>query len=546
MPQTVEHLEVLQILQTKKGVVAITKADLVDEEWLELVREEIADALQGTFLAGAPMIALSSVTGQGLPELTATLDRIADEVESRPAVGPWRLPVDRVFTMGGFGTVVTGTLISGTVRVGDRAEVLPQGLETRVRGLQVHGSSAETAEAGTRVAMNLAGVDADAVARGDLCASAGVFTPTLALDARLNVLPSFPREVKNRSRVRLYVGTAEIMARLTLLDAEVLCPGDTGLVQLRLEEPTACAKGERYVLRSYSPMQLIGGGAILEPHPLKHRRFDAAALGSLAVKEQGTPEELILQAVARSGLTPIAPAQIAQQLGHPVEETRARMAALRETGQLVGPDIEGKPAGEAMLNAEVVAAAEGQVLDALRQFHRAQPLRAGMSREELRSRLSRSMDAKGFNLVLSRLEKQGRVVSQAGRVRDAEHQPTFTPEQKEAANRIEAELLRERFSPPSPEEVMSRAGSAPAARAVWEALLDHGAIVRVADGVFFHRTALEDVARMVRDHLATQGTMTAAAFRDLIGSSRKYAVPLLEYLDATRVTRRVGDERVLF
>jgi selenocysteine-specific elongation factor len=293
-------------------------------------------------------------------------------------------------------------------------------------------------------------------------------------------------------------------------------------------------------------MQLIGGGAILEPHPVKHRRFDEAVLSALAVKEEGTPEELILQAVARSGLTPVAPPAIAQQLGHGVEETRARMTALREAGQLVAPESDGRPAGEAALNTSVVAAAEGQVLDALRLFHRAQPLRAGMSREELRSRLSRAMDAKGFNLILGRLEREGRVVSHAGRVRDAEHLPTFTPEQAEAAKRIEADLLRERFSPPAPEEIQGRAGSAATARAVWEALLDHGTIVRVADGVFFHRTALEAVADLVREHLATQGAMTASVFRDLIGSSRKYAVPLLEYLDATRVTRRVGDERVLF
>jgi selenocysteine-specific elongation factor len=546
MPQTTEHLEILQILQTQQGMVAITKADLVDAEWLELVRDDIATALRGTFLEGAPMLPVSSVTGAGLKELTATLDQIADTVQSRSAVGPWRLPIDRVFTIGGFGTVVTGTLISGTVRVGDRAEILPARLESRVRGLQVHNATAEMAEAGTRVAMNLAGVGLEEVERGDIVASPGTFAPTLALDARLNVLESCPREVKNRSRVRLYVGTAEVLARLTLLDAEVLRPGGAGMIQLRLETPTACAKGDRYVLRFYSPMQLIGGGAILDPSPPKHRRFDEAAIEALAVKEQGTPEELILQATERSWLTPLTPAQIAQQLGLPLETTHALVEELRASGQLVAPEADGKAATGGVLSAEAVRAAGAQMLQALAEFHRAQPLRAGMSREELRSRLSRVMDSKGFNLLLTRLEKEGRVVSQAGRVRHAEHTATFSPEQAQIAARIEAELTRERFAPPAPEEILGRLGSASATREVWDALIDHGTVVRVAEGVFFHRTALEAVTQMVRDHLAQEGKMTASAFRDLIGSSRKYAVPLLEYLDASRVTRRVGDERILF
>jgi selenocysteine-specific elongation factor len=546
MPQTTEHLEILQILQTQQGLVAITKADLVDADWLELVRDDIATALRGTFLEGAPMIPVSSVTGAGLKELTATLDRIADTVQGRSAVGPWRLPVDRVFTIGGFGTVVTGTLISGTVRTGDRAEILPARRETRVRGLQVHNAAAEMAEAGTRVAMNMAGVDLEDVERGDIVATPGAFAPTLALDARLNVLESCPREVKNRSRVRLYVGTAEVLARLTLLDAEVLRPGGAGMVQLRLESATACAKGDRCVLRFYSPMQLIGGGAILDPNPAKHRRFDTAAIEALAVKEQGTPEELILQAAERSWLTPLTPAQIAQQLGLPLEATRAQVDALRASGQLVAPESDGKAVAEGILSAAAVGAAEARMLQALSEFHRAQPLRAGMSREELRSRLSRLMDSKGFNLVLTRLEKAGRVASQAGRVRHAEHTATFSPEQAQIAAHIEAELTRERFAPPAPEEILGRAGSPPAAREVWDALIDHGTVVRVAEGVFFHRTALDAVTQMVRDYLAREGKMTASAFRDLIGSSRKYAVPLLEYLDASRVTRRVGDERILF
>jgi selenocysteine-specific elongation factor len=541
MPQTREHLEILQLLRTNKGVVAITKADLVDEEWLELVQDEVQTALRRTFLHGAPMIPVSSVTGSGLPELTATLERLAEEVETRPVIGPWRLPVDRAFTVGGFGTVVTGTLMSGTVRVGDRAEILPDGLETRVRGIQTHGQSTQEAEAGTRVALNLAGVGLEGVERGDVCCAPGFLRPTLSLDARLDVLASCPREVKNRTRVRLYLGSAELLARLTLLDAEVLTPGSSGLVQLRLELPTACAKGDRYVLRFYSPMHTIGGGAVLEPHAAKHRRFDAAALENLTVKEQGSPEELLSEAVQRGGLTPSTPPKVAQQLGMPVEEARSLIERLKEEGRLVATD------GEGVLHAHQVEAAENQLLGVLREFHAAQPLRVGMSREELRSRLSRVMEAKGFGLILGRLERAGKVQPLNGRVKVAGHQPQYTPEQAQAAEAVESALLEAPVAPPNFEEIVQNRRLPPAtAREVWEALLDAGTVVRVAEGVFFHRQALDHVSEKVRAHLAEKQKMTAAEFRDLIGSTRKYAVPLLEWLDQARVTRRVGDERILF
>jgi selenocysteine-specific elongation factor len=541
MPQTREHLEILQILQTKKGVVAITKADLVDEEWLELVQEEIQTTLRGTFLKNAPLIPVSSVTGQGIPELTATLERLAEEVETRPVIGPWRLPVDRAFTVGGFGTVVTGTLMSGTVRVGDRAEILPAGLETRVRGIQTHGQSAPEAEAGTRVALNLAGVGLEGVERGDVASAPGALRPTLSLDARLDVLASCPREVKNRTRVRVYLGSAELLARLTLLDAESLAPGSSGLIQLRLEQPTVCAKGDRFVLRFYSPMHTIGGGAVLEPHAAKHRRFDAAVLENLTVKEQGTPAELLEEAVQRSGLTPTVPAKVGQQLGMPVEEARRLLEGLKEEGRLVAVD------SEAVLHAHRVEAAENQLVAALREFHAAQPLRVGMSREELRSRLSRAMDAKGYTLILGRLERAGQIELLEGRVKIAGHQPQYTPDQARAAEAIEAALLENPVSPPGFEEIVENRRLPPAtAREVWEALIDAGTVARIAEGVFFHRRALDQVSERVRAHLAEKQKMTAAEFRDLIGSTRKYAVPLLEWLDQARVTRRVGDERILF
>jgi len=539
MPQTREHLDILSVLQTRKGVVALTKADMVDSEWLELVQDDVRGALKGTFLRDAPIVPVSSVTGEGVPELKALLDAMAAEVPTRTIVGPWRLPIDRVFTIRGFGTVVTGTLVAGVARVGDRVEVLPEEVETRVRSLQVHGASVDFAEAGTRVAMNLAGVDLEEIDRGSVAAPPGVYEPTLALDARLDVLESCPREVRNRTRVRVYLGTAEVLARMNLLDADALEPGQSGLVQLRLESPTIAAKGDRYVVRLYSPMETIGGGSIIDPAPSRHRRFNEQVLANLAVKEMGTPEELVAEAVQRAGLAPVAPAAAALQLAMPAEEVASLVAGLKERGDLV--EIE---AGR-FLHRHRLDAAAHLVTGTLSEFHAAQPMRAGMSREELRSRLSRQVDAKGFNLVLTRVEAEGLVAAEGGRVRLASHEPQLTPEQRRVADAFESGLLADPFNAPSYDEL--RAGLPPkAAQEVWDALLGNGVIVRISEGVFLHRKAVEQAIEQVRAYLAENRQVTAAQFRDLLGTSRKYAVPLMEYLDAQRVTRRLGDVRELF
>lgn len=539
MPQTREHLDILNILQTRRGVVVITKADLVDEEWLELVQEEVRAALKGTFLYDAPMMPVSSITGAGIQELKQFLDRMAEEVPTRPIVGPWRLPIDRVFTVRGFGTVATGTLIAGVARVGDRVEVLPTEIETRVRSLQVHGKSVDFAEAGTRVAMNLAGVELEDIERGNVAAPPGLYRPTLALDARLDVLESCPRELKNRTRVRVYLGTAEVLARLNILDAEVLEPGQSGLVQLRLETPTVASKGDRFVVRFYSPMETIGGGSIIDAAPVRHRRFNQAVLDNLRIKEKGTPGELVAEAVERAGLTPVHPQKIAQELGMPLTEVAELFRQLKEEGELIPIEA------ETALHRHRLDAASHLVTGTLSAHHEAQPMRSGMSREELRSRLSRQMDAKGFNLVLGRLDAAGTLVSEGGRVRLARHEARFTEEQERAREALKAGLLRDPFNAPSFEELKN--GLPPrVAQEVWEALIDNGIVVRIAADVFLHRQAVHTAIEKVRAHLAEHGQMTAAQFRDLLGTTRKYAVPLLEYLDAQRVTRRVGDTRELF
>ncbi len=540
MPQTREHLDILSILQTRRGVVVLTKADVVDEEWLELVMEDVRAALQDTFLARAPLVPVSSITGTGIPELIQLLDEIADEAPKRTIVGPWRLPIDRCFTVGGFGTVVTGTLVEGVARVGDRVAVLPEGIDTRIRTLQVHGQTVDFAEAGTRVAMNLAGLDRDDIERGCVATPPGIYAATWALDVRLDVLKSFGRELKNRTRVRVYLGAAEVLARLNLLDSEELEPGQSGLVQLRLESPTVVAKGDRFVVRLYSPMETIGGGSVIHTAPTRHRRFDEQVLSNLRVMEKGTPAELVAQAVHRSGLTPLPPATAALQVGLPADDVRRLTEGLIATGELVQTDNGG------LLHIHRLDAAEHKIRSALAAHHAAHPMRIGMSREELRSRLARQMDSKGFNLVWNRLESAGTVSARGGRVSLSTHEPHFTGDRQTLREALERELLREPYNSPHWDELRARCG-APGriADEVWDALLDNGAVIRLAADVFIHQQAGESAVQKVREYLTEHGTMTPAQFRDLLGTSRKFAMPLLEYLDARRVTRRVGDVREL-
>ncbi|HTE18221.1 MAG TPA: SelB C-terminal domain-containing protein, partial [Armatimonadota bacterium] len=317
--------------------------------------------------------------------------------------------------------------------------------------------------------------------------------------------------------------------------------GGSGLVQLRLESPTVAAKGDRYVLRLYSPMETIGGGSIIDPSPVRHRRFDDGVLANLAVKEMGTPDELLADAVQRAGITPVAPPALAMQLVMPLDEVRTWVGTLKERGELVPMD------GETVLHRHRLESAEHLVLGTLSAHHAVQPMRTGMSREELRSRLSRQLDTKGFNLILGRLEADGRVVSQGGRVRLREHAPQFTPEQGRIVEALEGGLLRDPFNAPFYEELRAAASLPPKpAQEVWEALIDNGAVVRISADVFLHRQAVETAVERVKAYLAENRQMTAAQFRDMLGTSRKYAVPLMEYLDAQRVTRRVGDVRELF
>jgi selenocysteine-specific elongation factor len=535
MPQTAEHLAILDLLGIARGLVVLTKADLVDAEWLALVSEEVRERLAGTTLAGAPLLSVSALTGQGLPELVAALDRVLAAAAPPADSGRPRLPIDRVFTMTGFGTVVTGTLTGGSLRVGDEVEVQPGDRPARIRGLQSHKRKVETAAPGSRVAVNLSGLAVGDLRRGDVLTTPGWLRPTDRLDLHLRMIAAAPRPLRQNELVDFFTGAAEVAGRVTLLDADELAPGASGWVQIRLAAPVAAARGDRYIIRQPSPSLTIGGGAIVDPRPRRHRRFDQAVLARLATLQQGTPAEQVLQALAagpldlktlseRTGLSQA-------ELGLVVRELLAAGAALvldPAPAALPRPaDYLTTPAGWRALVEALTGALAG--------YHRQYPLRPGAPREEIRSRLG--LAPRLFDRAIGLAVGQGLVVDEEALLRLPDHRIAFTPAQAAAADRLLAALGAPATAPPSLTELA-------ADPELVAALAHQGKLVRVSESAAF----LSDTyAAMVDWALATidsTGGVTVAGLRDRFNTSRKHALALLEHLDQRRLTRRQGDVRV--
>ena len=531
MPQTREHLAILDLLQVKGGVVALTKVDLVEDEgWLELVTAEVAEEIEGTTLAGAKIIPVSVKTGEGLPALLEELDRLTTKVAPKRDIGRPRLPVDRVFTIAGFGTVVTGTLIDGRFHVSQEVEILPKGLKARIRGLQTHKESIEIAIPGSRVAINLAGVSTDELQRGDVVTIPGWLSPTRMIDVRLQLLSDAPKPLRHNVAVELFTGSAQVMAKTRLLDSEVIAPGGTGWVQLRLAEPIAVVKGDRFIVRQPSPPVTIGGGGIVDPYPRRHRRFRPEVIAQLETLARGKPEEIILQALERGG--PQRVKGLIRDSGLPEEAAEVALDELIAGSQalLLGEEHVISAAGWAELLGHIDAL--------LRHYHQQNPLRVGMPREELKSRLR--LPPRLFNDVMARAAAEGRVVEAEATLRLPEHEVRFSPEQQSRVNKLLATIARSPYAPPSVADCQDMVGAE-----VLEALIEQGKLVKMSDSVLFSAEAYEEMVGRVVARVKEEGSITVAQVRDMFGTSRKYALALMEHLDERRVTKRVGDERVL-
>ena len=537
MPQTREHLAICSLLHIRTGLVVLTKTDMVDEDWIGLVRDDVASLVRGTFLEGAPVVAVSAKTGAGLDELRATLRRLAEAVPARGTDQLPRLPIDRVFTIKGFGTVVTGTLAAGALGADDRVEVFPRGLVAKVRGLQAHGHAVERAVAGQRTAINLQGLERAAVERGDVIGLAGTLSATTLVDVVLEMLADAPRALESRDRVRLHAGTTEVMARALLLDGAELEPGQRGFARLRLEAPLVALAGDRFVIRSYSPIVTIGGGTLLDTDPPRLKR--PARLAHLKVLESGTPEAVVEEHVRGAGVAGIRlPALVARVPFGPAG-TRQLLDALASAGRVTLVDRDWS------LHAEAVGRLRRLITDALERFHQAQPLRGGMSREELRVRAANA-DERVFAHVLAALDAEGVVRVDRDKVRLASHELRLTAVQQTAVDRLEREFREAAAAPPSPEEALSRAGlSGDEQHELFQLLLESRKLVRVKESLFFHTAALDAIQDKLVALLRERKEIGPGDIKDLLGISRKYAIPLLEYFDARRVTTRVGERRVL-
>ncbi|MDE2321860.1 MAG: selenocysteine-specific translation elongation factor [candidate division NC10 bacterium] len=543
MPQTREHLHICELLQVKRGVVALTKADLVEPDWLEMVQADLKRFLVGTFLEDAPVVAVSAVTGQGLPQLRAVLHDAADAIEPKRHDGIFRLPIDRVFTIKGFGTVVTGTLWSGTVRVGNEVVVLPAGLRSRVRRLQVHGQTVEQAWAGQRIAVNLPGLDVDQLDRGNLLAFPGTLTPSMAFDVSLALLKDAPRALRNRTRVRFHLGTSEILSRVVLLDREELNPGEETFAHVRLEEMATGLAGDRYVVRSYSPALTIGGGSILDPNPPVRRRAKASLLEHLKVLQAGTSGQQIERLLLQAGSVPMTLDTLRVSAGLDETTLRREITCLVEGDVAVALGAKGDLGYVHRLSYDRLAA---EILSRLEEFHRQEPLKDGLPKEELRSKL-RHVGPVLFARLLQGLVETQRIAIDREKVRHFLHRPTLSASEQAIKDRLAAIYQKAGLQPPDLESALTQAGAdSKTGITIFRRLADEATVVKIKDNLYLHHDHYRRAKEMLLNHFTLHAAITVQQFKELLGVSRKFAIPFLEHFDSARLTRRHNDERVLY
>jgi selenocysteine-specific elongation factor len=539
MPQTREHLAICQLLRIKSGLVVLSKADLVEPDWIELVRDDVRRVVEGTFLDGCPIVPVSVKPASGLAELRATLAGLARAVPAKDPDRTARLPIDRVFTVKGFGTVVTGTLVAGRFAVDEKVEVYPRGVQSKVRGLQVHGRAVDQASAGQRTAVNLQGVERAALERGDVLAPAGTLVPTLLLDGTLELLEDAPRPLKTRDRVRFHVGTQEVMARVLPVGPPQIEPGRSGHARFRLEAPVVALPGDRFVVRSYSPIVTIGGGTLLDIAPPRFKRKGPALAAHLTLLATGEAADVLEEHLKQAGAAGARAGDLRARTPFGPEQLRKLLDGLQQSGRILAVDREW------YLHRDASDRLRSQTLAVLEAFHAENPLRGGISREELRGRVGHAQE-RVFAQLLTALEAEGLVKSERDQVRLGSHAIRLSADQERVVKGLEADFRGAGAAPPSPEETLARHGVKGNERhELFQVLVADRTLVRVKESLFFHSLALRTVQDQVVALLREKKEITPADFKDLFGISRKYAIPLMEYLDAQRVTVRVGERRVL-
>jgi len=540
MPQTREHLGILSMLDIKSGIVALTKSDLVEPDWLEFVLEDVKTELYGTFLQDAPIIPVSSITGDGIELLREEIFRRVQNVQPKNVSRSFRMPVDRVFTMKGFGTVVTGTLIEGTLATGDPVMIYPNAATSKVRNLQVHGQDVETAYAGQRVAVNLAAMKKDEVDRGDTLAQPGSMEPSMMLDVKLNVFSDTAREIENGSVLHLYHGTRNTLCKAILLDRDVLKAGESCYAQLRMSENIAVKSGDRYIVRFYSPIETIGGGEILESNPTKQKRFQQLALDRLAIKECGTSGEKSLLAVLESSpkFTPLDDIAKRRQMS---------VTALRqELEQVDDSDLLVKITEKVIIHADFWRTLEKELTELLRQYHEKNPLQLGMRLDELKQRLLPDCEPTVADAVVERFVQEKVIKTERQRASVNSFTINLSVEQKRLNDEIEALYRDAGLSVPELDELLERyPNQTVAVKQVIQSMVEQGTLINITAQIYLHRESFLGALDEMEKIQADCGVISLGDFRDRAGTSRKFALPILNYCDNRKLTKRTGDLRKL-
>ncbi|MBR5125340.1 MAG: selenocysteine-specific translation elongation factor [Oscillospiraceae bacterium] len=541
MPQTLEHLDILTLLGIKDGCVVITKSDMVDPEWLEMMKEEIVGRVEGTFLEGKPVHCVSAYTGQGIDELRKELHDMVQRASVKNLRVPFRLPVDRVFSVDGFGTVVTGTLIEGSMREGDLAELIPGGAATRIRNLQVHGKDVETAFAGQRVAVNLAGLKKTDIKRGDAVAKPNSVRTSRMLDVRLQNLKGSHRVIQNDTQVHLYHTSQVQLAKVVLLDRDALNPGESCYAQLRMAEPIATKSGDRFVVRFYSPLETIGGGVILDDQPARHKRFQQGVLDALKIKESGSGGDRVIQVLTEFGTELPDAAKLAAKLRLEEAEVADAMRDLCARGRAVEP-LEGRFASAAVMDRTW-----DNCREILAGYHKQNPLHAGMKEAEVRQKCFRMLDQTSADALLRALCQEGKLRRVAERYALGDFEIKFTKRQNNIRQKLLQTYRAADLESPATDDVLNgfSQNEKPDAKMVLESLVTGGELVMLTPQICWYKDTYARVCDVVKAHFAEHETLTLGELRDLINSSRKYTLAVLEYYDKNRITKKDGDLRRL-
>ncbi len=533
MPQTREHLAIIDLLQIPTGVVALTKIDLIeDPEWLDLVEADLKATLAETILADAPIVRVSARTGEGTQDLIQALQSILAEQPHRTDLGRPRLPVDRVFTLPGFGTIVTGTLMDGKLTVGDAVEVLPAHIEGRIRSLQTHKQAEENALPGGRTAVNISGVSVAQINRGDVIVHPHTYQPTKMMDVWCALLKDADQPLKHNAEVKLFLGAAEVMARVRVLGVDELKPGEDSFLQLMLQTPLVALRQDRFIIRRPSPAATIGGGQVIDPHPKRrHKRFNHERLEALENLLIGTPEEIFLETAQKMG--PNSLADIVQASGLIEEVAKKAAETLKNSGDLIA-----LAKNRIIIHADSAQRINSAILENLQNFHKQNPLRLGMPREQLKSQLKLKNTL--FDALIDQLTASEQVEELEAKLRIHDHRVNFTEKQQVSINSLLQEFTKEPYSPPSYKQSVDIIGED-----LITALIETGALIQVGEDVLLQPEVYQEMHDAVINHIRTKGEITLGELRDKFQTSRKYAVAVLEYLDQAGITIRRGDKRVL-